>query len=76
MDDSNMTQIKIETIDRSGVLANIAKAFIDCKIRILNARIATAGEKAIDYFDICTEEDEALSEEQQTNLKQQLKELL
>ena len=76
IDDSNTIQIKIETIDRSGVLANIAKAFIDCKIKILNARIATAGEKAIDYFDISTENDKALSEEQQTNLKQQLKELL
>ena len=53
MDDSNTTLLKIETIDRTGVLANIAKAFVDCKIRILNARITTAGEKAIDYYGSC-----------------------
>ncbi len=74
--ENNATQLKIETIDRTGVLVNIAKAFIDCKIKILNARIATAGEKAIDYFIISTAQDTALSDEQQNNLKQQLKELL
>ena len=76
MDDANTTLIKIETIDRAGVLANIAKAFVDSKIRILNARITTAGEKAIDHFTISTELDEALSEQQQNKLQQQLKELL
>ncbi len=76
MDDSNTTLLKIETIDRTGVLANIAKAFVDCKIRILNARITTAGEKAIDYFTISTDLDEALSDQQQNILQQQLKELL
>ena len=76
MDDTNTTLLKIETIDRTGVLANIAKAFVDSKIKILNARITTAGEKAIDHFTISTELDEALSEQQQNNLQQQLKELL
>ncbi len=72
----NITQIKIETLDRAGVLANIAKAFIDCKVKITNARIVTVGEKAIDYFNISTVQDDALSNTQQNNLKQQLKELL
>ncbi|MCK4833687.1 MAG: HD domain-containing protein, partial [Gammaproteobacteria bacterium] len=76
VNEDTATRIKIETIDRIGVLANIAKAFIDCKVKILNARIATAGEKAIDYFVISTAQDQALSKEQQNNLKQQLKELL
>ncbi|VAW50996.1 [Protein-PII] uridylyltransferase / [Protein-PII]-UMP uridylyl-removing enzyme [hydrothermal vent metagenome] len=70
------TKIKIETLDRIGVLENIAKTFIDYKIKIINARIVTAGEKAIDYFSICTTQDNALSNEQQQNLRQQLKELL
>lgn len=74
--DGNTTEVKIETIDRSGILANIAKALVDCKIRILNARIASAGDQAIDHFVISTEQNEALSEEQQNNLKQQLKDLL
>ena len=76
VNDNNATQIKIETIDRTGVLANIAKTFIDNKIRLMSARIATAGEKAIDYFVISTMQDDALSDEQQQNLKQQLKKLL
>ena len=73
---NSSTQLKIETIDRTGVLANIAKAFIDCGMTILNATIATAGEKAIDYFVISTLENTALSPEQQTKLKQKLQELL
>ncbi|MBE9560596.1 MAG: [protein-PII] uridylyltransferase [Proteobacteria bacterium] len=76
VNDDTATLLKIETIDRIGVLTNIAKAFIDCKFKILSARIATAGEKAIDYFVISTEQDETLSIEQQNNLKQILKELL
>ena len=76
VNDNKATQIKIETIDRIGVLANIAKAFIDCKFKILNARIATAGEKAIDYFVISTAQNDALSDDQQSNLKKLLKELL
>jgi len=74
--DNNATQLKIETIDRTGVLATIGKALIDCDLRLLNARIATAGELAIDYFVISTKQDQALSEEQQETLKQHLKEIL
>jgi len=76
VNDDNATRMKIETLDRTGVLASIAKAIIDCDIRLLNARIATAGELAIDYFVISTKQDQALSKEQQKNLKQHLKEIL
>ena len=48
----NTLRIHIDTVDRPGVLTFIAKAFIDCDIDILSAKISTAGEKAIDYFDI------------------------
>ena len=50
--EENTIRINIDTVDRPGVLTNIAKAFIDCDIDILSAKISTAGEKAIDYFDI------------------------
>ncbi|RKZ69863.1 MAG: [protein-PII] uridylyltransferase [Gammaproteobacteria bacterium] len=76
INDNNATQIKIETTDRTGVLANIAKTFIDNKIRLMSARIATAGEKAIDYFVVSTMQDTALSAEQQKNLEQEFKKLL
>jgi len=74
--DDNATLITIETIDRTGVLATIAKVFIDCDCKVLNARISTAGEKALDYFTISTMDDRPLSTEQQNDLKQQLKKSL
>lgn len=74
--DNNATLITIETINRTGVLATIAKVFIDCDCKVLNARISTAGEKALDYFTISTMDDKPLSTEQQNDLKQQLKKSL
>jgi len=76
VNENSATSLKIETLNRTGVVANIAKAFIDNKVKILSARIATAGEKAIDYFVITTALDTALSDEQQKYLSRQLKELL
>ena len=74
--DDNITRLEIETIDRTGVLANIAKAFVESKITISSAKITTAGEKAIDHFTISSLEKTALSAEQQSHLTQKLKELL
>ncbi len=75
-EENNTTLISIETIDRSGVLQNISKTFIDCDIRLLNARITTAGEKVIDHFTISTSDDRMLSKSQKQTLQQQLKEIL
>ncbi|NOQ89954.1 MAG: [protein-PII] uridylyltransferase, partial [Gammaproteobacteria bacterium] len=33
VNENHATQLKIETMDRSGVLANIAKTFVDCKFK-------------------------------------------
>ncbi len=76
INDNNATLLSIETIDRSGVLENIAKTFIDCKVKLLNARITTAGEKAIDRFVISTPENNALTKQQKQTLKQQLLEAM
>ncbi|HHJ34878.1 MAG TPA: [protein-PII] uridylyltransferase [Gammaproteobacteria bacterium] len=73
---NNTTRIRIETIDRTGILENIAKAFVENHINILNARIVTAGEKAIDYFIVNDSDNKALSEDQLKTLKQQLEKLL
>jgi len=74
--DVNATRLKIETFDRTGVLANIAKVLNDCDLRLLNARITTAGEMAIDFFVISTKQDQALSDDQKETLQQKLKETL
>jgi [protein-PII] uridylyltransferase len=76
IDNDTASQIKIETMDRTGILAIIAKAFADSSVKILNARVAAAGEKAIDYFTISTPENTALSKTQKNNLKQTLQEQL
>ena len=46
----DITVMNIISTDRPGLLARIAHAFLDCDIRIHNAKIATAGEKANDTF--------------------------
>lgn len=59
----NITVMNIATNDRPGLLARIARAFIDCDIRIHNAKISTAGEKATDTFYITNRNGPALLDE-------------
>jgi [protein-PII] uridylyltransferase len=67
----------IETADRPGLLSVIARVFIQCNISIHSAKISTAGETAIDYFDIAqTKTYTPLSDEMQQQLKQALLEQL
>ena len=71
--ETNTLRIHIDTVDRPGVLTYIAKAFIDCDIDILSAKISTAGEKAIDYFDIQHKDNDKVLDKQ---LQEQLKSTL
>lgn len=59
----NISVLNIVTNDRPGLLARIARAFIDCDIRIHNAKISTAGEKATDTFYITNRNDAPLLDE-------------
>lgn len=47
---NDVTILNITTTDRPGLLARIAKAFVECEIQIHHAKISTAGEKAQDNF--------------------------
>ena len=47
---NDITILTIITGDRPGLLASIALAFAECEILIHHAKIATAGEKALDSF--------------------------
>jgi len=47
---SDITVLTIVSSDRPGLLASIALAFAKCEIHIHHAKIATAGEKALDSF--------------------------
>ncbi len=75
--ESGVTRLHIETADRPGLLSVIARVFIQCNISILSAKISTAGETAIDYFDIVqTKTYTSLSDDMQRQLKQALLEQL
>ena len=50
--DKNRNLITIETVDSSGLLANIAKVFLENKVSIHSARIYTLGERVEDTFEI------------------------
>ena len=72
-----MTQIHIHTADSPGLLADIAKTFIECRIRLLSAKISTAGEKAMDYFDVTSMDNNlALSDDAKENIKTSLIKIL
>ena len=76
-EDLHTTRLYISTADRQGVLAVIAKVFIDCDIRIHNAKVSTAGEKAMDSFDITNKKNGTrLDIEDQKTLKQALLKVL
>jgi len=75
--ESGITRMHIETADRPGLLSVIARAFIQCNISIHSAKISTAGETAIDNFDIAqTKAYTPLSDDMQQQLKQALLEQL
>ena len=73
----NTTRLSIETGDRPGLLATMAKVFIDCGVRIHSAKISTAGEVAMDYFDLTGKDsDVPLTQEQKDCLAHALQEQL
>ena len=76
LEDSGITRMHIETTDRPGMLSVIARAFIQCNISIHSAKISTAGETAIDSFDITQANFKPLSEDLQNQLRQALLEQL
>jgi len=48
--DKNRTEMTVITSDRPGLLARIGRAFVDCCIRLQNAKINTLGDRVEDVF--------------------------
>ena len=44
------TVLEVVTADRPGLLSDVGRAFVDCRIRLQNAKIATFGARAEDIF--------------------------
>jgi [protein-PII] uridylyltransferase len=59
-DRSGFTQLSLICADRPGLLAEVAHALRECRVRVHDARIATFGERAEDYFLISDEHDHPL----------------
>jgi [protein-PII] uridylyltransferase len=63
--DGARTQLALVCADRPGLLAQVAQALRECGLRVHDARIATFGERAEDFFQITDARDAPLDAAQQ-----------
>lgn len=67
--DGSQTMLSITALDQPGLIHLIATALAKCRIRLISAHIATAGEKAEDRFVVCqSNRNKALNERQKNCL--------
>ena len=59
------TIAELITTDRPGLLAQVGQAFVECGVRVQNAKIATFGERVEDVFFITDRHDEPLARAEQ-----------
>jgi len=60
------TIMELIAADRPGLLSHIGRAFADCKIRLLNAKIVTLGSRAEDVYYITDQYDQPLLDKDRT----------
>jgi [protein-PII] uridylyltransferase len=53
--------MRLSTLDRPGLLADVGAVFDACGIRLQNAKIATVGAEVDDIFFITTEDETAIT---------------
>ncbi|GAA0722617.1 [protein-PII] uridylyltransferase [Dokdonella soli] len=63
------TQLALVCSDRPGLLAQVAQAFREARVRVHDARIATFGERVEDFFTLTDEHNAALAEPAQAALR-------
>jgi [protein-PII] uridylyltransferase len=66
------TQLSLVCSDRPGLLAAVAMSLRECGVRVHDARIATFGERVEDFFRITDGQDQPLSAEAETKLRDTL----
>lgn len=59
-----LTILEIDTPDRAGLLARIAFALLECKVRLVHAKIATLGERVEDVFTITDRQHQPITDEE------------
>jgi [protein-PII] uridylyltransferase len=62
------TLLQLKTSDRPGLLSKVGQAFASNKLRLHNARIATAGAEAHDTFAITDREDQPITDPEQLKI--------
>jgi [protein-PII] uridylyltransferase len=65
--------LELVATDRPGLLSKVGQAFLQCEVRLYNAKISTIGSRAEDIFYITDQQDNPLSSERQ---KRQLSEAI
>ena len=69
--------MEIISQDRPGLLYHVSKALVDCKLKLISAKVSTVGEKAEDTFFITDRDgNPVLEREKRANLEERLKEAL
>lgn len=68
-DAGRATQLALVSSDRPGLLAQVAQAFREAHVRVHDARIATFGERAEDFFILTDENNAVLTESAQAALR-------
>jgi [protein-PII] uridylyltransferase len=59
------TVMELITADRPGLLSRVGRAFADCEVKLLNAKIVTLGSRAEDVYFITDHNDQPLSKPEQ-----------
>ncbi len=67
-----LTRMLVRAVDRPGLLSRIAQALHDCHVQLRNARVATFGEKAEDFFYLVDARGRPLDEATRQCLRQQI----
>jgi [protein-PII] uridylyltransferase len=65
------TIMELITADHPGLLSQVGRAFTDCRVRLLSAKIATLGSRAEDVFHITDHDNRPLSDMQQMECLEQ-----
>jgi [protein-PII] uridylyltransferase len=71
-----LTLLEVAATDRPGLLSAIAEALVACALRLLDARVATFGQRVEDIFIISDRNGQALDSDSVQDLEQALRERL
>lgn len=71
-DGQPLTRLALVCSDRPGLLVAIAQAFLDARVRVHDARIATFGDQVEDFFELSDSHNAPLGEARQQSLREAL----